>query len=98
MREWARLGNGDFFRADDAQSLGTAVGRALSAPFVVHDSDGEQVATGTVNGDPVELPPGTYEVIVETEPRLVIPGVVVTSDATAEVTATQPATEGEEAP
>jgi hypothetical protein len=96
MREWAELGNGDFFRADDTRSLGAAVGQALSAPFVVHDSEGEEVATGTVNGDPVELPPGTYEVVVQTEPHLVIPGVVVTSSETAEVTAAQPATGSEE--
>lgn len=96
MREWAELGNGDFFRADDTESLGAAVGRALSAPFVVHDSGGAEVARGTVNGDPIELPPGTYQVVVLTEPRLVIEGVVVTSETPAEVTAVQPATESEE--
>jgi len=98
MRRWAEIGNGAFFRADDTGSLGRAVDTALSAPFVVHDTQGDEVASGTVNGDTVELPPGTYEVVVLTEPRLVIPGVVVTSNQTAEVTAAQPASEGEEAP
>jgi hypothetical protein len=96
MRRWAELGNGVFFRADDTASLGDAVGQAISAPFVVHDREGNEVASGAVNGDPIELPPGTYEVVVQTEPRLVIEGVVVSSDETAEVTAVQPATEGEE--
>lgn len=98
MRRWAEIGNGAFFRADDTDSLGRAVDQALSAPFVVHDRRGDEVASGAVNGDAVELPPGTYEVVVQTEPRVVIPGVVVTSNETADVTATQPATESEETP
>ena len=49
-----------------------------------------------MNGPPLELPPGTYEVVILTEPRIHIGGVVVTSTETAVVTAAQPATGPEE--
>lgn len=58
---WARLGNGAFFDAQDGEQLQRAIRATLRATYEVA-ADGKVVATGTVNGDPIELPPGTYQV------------------------------------
>jgi hypothetical protein len=79
LRRWARLGNGSFFEARDADELGRAIRQAVSAPFVVYDQGGNEVARGTVDGDPLALPPGTYRVQVESRPPLVFDRVVVDS-------------------
>jgi hypothetical protein len=65
---WAQLGGGRYFNADNAAELNRAVQQALVAPFRVRDAAGAEVATGTVNGDPVSLPAGDYTVEVLTEP------------------------------
>ncbi|GAB4172876.1 MAG: hypothetical protein Kow0020_07960 [Wenzhouxiangellaceae bacterium] len=63
--EWAELGGGEYLDAGDPDELGMALRRAMEVPFVVRDADGNTVARGVVGGEPVELPPGRYEVSVE---------------------------------
>ena len=46
-----------------ASSIGALAG-AVSAPFEVRDEAGAVVGDGTVNGGSIELPPGTYQVVV----------------------------------
>jgi hypothetical protein len=77
LRRWARLGGGSWFDARDPEQLADAVRRAVSAPFMVYDAAGEVVARGTVGTEPVEVPPGTYRVVVLTDPQMVYEGVVV---------------------
>ncbi|MET0773138.1 MAG: hypothetical protein ABWZ82_08650, partial [Candidatus Limnocylindrales bacterium] len=77
MRRLARLGGGSYFDARDASGLERAITVAVSAPFSVTDGSGRTVATGTVGGSPVQLPPGTYRVIVAAEPQVVFDAVVV---------------------
>ena len=67
MREWARLGNGAFFDAGDKAELATGIARALAAPIDIYDRVGVLVGTGTVGGDPVPVPVGTYRVEVRSE-------------------------------
>jgi hypothetical protein len=67
--EWAELGNGTYFDATNAEELDEAIAAAVQAPFRVLDADGNVVATGTVGGNPVELPAGTYTVVVLTDPE-----------------------------
>jgi len=58
---WARLGNGGFFDAQDGAQLQSAIRATLRATYEVL-ADSKTIATGTVNGEPIALPPGTYQV------------------------------------
>jgi hypothetical protein len=68
LRKWARLGNGSFFAAKDGDQLGRLIRTAVSAPFRILDPAGNEVASGTVDGTGVPVPPGTYSVVVLTDP------------------------------
>jgi hypothetical protein len=59
---WARLGNGQYIDATNAQELGAAITRAVQPLYNVIDSQGNVVATGQVGGAEVEVPAGTYTV------------------------------------
>jgi Mg-chelatase subunit ChlD len=63
FREWARLGNGGYFDAQNGDQLKRAM-RATLRPTYQVLAGGKVVATGTVNGDPIEVPAGTYKVRV----------------------------------
>lgn len=68
FEEWAQLGGGAYFNANNASELDAAVSQALAAPFRVLDASGVEVASGVVNGDAVAVPPGAYTVEVLTDP------------------------------
>ena len=61
FREWARVGGGGFFDAQDGEQLRKAMRATLQTPYEVI-AGGKVVATGTVNGEASELPAGTYRV------------------------------------
>ncbi len=63
FESWARIGNGRYIEAHDKQELRDAMNRSLDTPFEVTAGD-EVVGTGVVNGDPIVLPAGTYQVRV----------------------------------
>ncbi|MGE0582051.1 MAG: VWA domain-containing protein [Steroidobacteraceae bacterium] len=63
FRDWARLGNGGYFDAQDGGQLKAAL-RATLRPAYQVMAAGKIIATGTVNGDPIELPAGDYTVRV----------------------------------
>ncbi|HSM27725.1 MAG TPA: VWA domain-containing protein, partial [Thioalkalivibrio sp.] len=62
--EWSELGGGAYFSAGDADSFGQALQAALQVPYAVYDRQGVEVARGLVDGEPVELPAGSYRVVV----------------------------------
>jgi hypothetical protein len=64
---WARVGGGNYFDAADGAALGRAIRASLRLPYEV-EKDGAVVATGVVNGDALELPPGTYQVEILSNP------------------------------
>lgn len=64
--EWAELGGGQYLDAGEAEGLGEALRKALQIPFTVIDADGEEVASGLVDGGPLEVPPGRYSVRIQT--------------------------------
>jgi Mg-chelatase subunit ChlD len=64
----AEVGGGAYFDARNGDELGAALKAAVSAPFRVVDAAGAVVAEGTVGGEPVSLPTGTYVVDVAVEP------------------------------
>jgi hypothetical protein len=63
FREWARLGNGGYFDAQNGEQLKSALHAVLRPTYQVL-AGGKVVATGTVNGDPLEIPAGSYQVRV----------------------------------
>lgn len=63
--DWAELGGGEYLDAGEAGELEQAMRQALRIPFRVVDAAGDTVAAGFVGGEPVEVPPGGYRVIVE---------------------------------
>jgi hypothetical protein len=65
---WAEQGGGRYFGADDQTGLSTAIEDALKVPFIVYDQGGNEVASGQVGGEPVELERGIYAVVVRTQP------------------------------
>jgi hypothetical protein len=52
----------------------------------VFDQAGALVGNGTVGGAPVKLPPGTYRVVVLSEPPVTYDGIVVESEGSVTVT------------
>jgi hypothetical protein len=68
LRRWARLGNGSFFDARDSDDLARAIRSAVGAPFRIQDQAGNEVASGTVGGSPVPVPPGIWDVVVLADP------------------------------
>ena len=63
FREWARVGNGGYFDAQNGEQLKSAL-RATLRPTYQVLAGGKVVATGTVNGEPTELPAGAYQIRV----------------------------------
>ena len=61
FREWARVGNGGYFDAQNGEQLKNAM-RATLRPTYQVLAGGKVIATGTVNGDPIEIPAGSYKV------------------------------------
>jgi len=68
FESWAESGNGRYFAADDQSGLSEALESALRIPFTVYDQDDNEVTTGEVDGDPVELERGLYRVLVHSNP------------------------------
>lgn len=77
FREWANVGNGSYFDASNAEELGKSIQKAIEIPFEVINSDSEVVATGVLNGDAVEVPPGSYSIKVLTGKASTISDVAV---------------------
>lgn len=75
--EWARLGNGKYFNARDGAELAASLRGSIGVPFAVVNAAGETVATGTVNGPPLEVDAGTYRISVQANGGSGIDGVVV---------------------
>ena len=86
MSQWARLGGGAYFDARNPKQLGDAIRAAVSAPFEVFDASGASVATGTVGGAAVQVPPGTYRVAVLSDPGVSFDGIVVASGGSVTLT------------
>jgi hypothetical protein len=68
FESWAELGSGSYFSADNQDGLSNAIESALRIPFTVYDQGGNEVATGQVGGEPVELEQGIYDIVVRTQP------------------------------
>jgi len=63
---YAAAGGGEYFDSQDGDELVEGLIRALAARFRVVDAAGREVARSRVDGEPSTLPPGTYEIVVDT--------------------------------
>ena len=69
FQSWAELGGGRYFSARNQEGLSQSLQEALQIPYSVYDQSGSLVATGVVDGTPLELAAGFYRVTVATSPR-----------------------------
>lgn len=76
---WAEQGNGRYFSASNQVGLSESIREALQTPYSVFDGSGSLVAEGLVDGDPLELPQGTYRVVVHDAQSTAIEDVQVIS-------------------
>jgi len=90
MREWASLGNGSYFDAGDKAELAAGIARALAAPVEIYDRADVLIASGTVGGDPITVPVGTYRVEVLSDPPATFPDVNVGPGAGISLTLGEP--------
>lgn len=67
--EWAELGGGRYFSANDQQGLSMAITAALQTPYTVYDASGNSVASGLVGGDSLVLEAAYYRVVVASNPQ-----------------------------
>lgn len=77
FERWARQGGGEYLDARDMSGLQLALTRALETPFRVFDPAGAEVARGVVGGAAEQVPPGRYEVHIESAAGLVRRAVVL---------------------
>lgn len=62
FESWAEVGGGTYYDARDVDSLIDALDSALNTSYRVLDSEGNEVASGIVGDDPVNVLPGEYNV------------------------------------
>ncbi len=62
FQQWARLGNGRYFDAQDAQQLEDSLKQSMQEFYEVIGPQGELLGAGEVGGEAIELPPGRYRV------------------------------------
>jgi hypothetical protein len=78
--DWARIGNGQYIDAANADELTSAIADAVQPTYDVIDANGEVIATGQVGGEPVSVPPGNYTVIVRAANEVRFDNVEVASE------------------
>jgi len=71
FESWAKLGNGEYFDANDKKSLDEAVKKALEVPYLVYDLENTLVAKGMVGDKGLKLQGGEYKVTIESYPKQV---------------------------
>lgn len=79
FQTWAEAGGGSFFDAADGAALSRAFRAALRLPYQV-EKDGKVIASGVVNGDALELPAGTYQVEVLSNPPRKLADVTIAAE------------------
>jgi hypothetical protein len=84
FESWARLGNGRYFDAQSADDLKQAIRESLQIPYEVRSTE-TIIGTGIVNGDAIELKPGTYTVRLRTTPPRDIGEITIDADEESEL-------------
>jgi hypothetical protein len=85
FQHWAQAGDGVYVDAKDGAALAAALRTSFAPRFEVRSGE-EVVATGVVDGEPLELGAGSYTVRVLADPPKDVTGVAVESEKQREVT------------
>ena len=85
MESLAALSGGEFYDARGSEELNDAILESVSVPFTVHDSSGDVITQGTVGSEGIEVPAGSWKVVVEGEPQVTVAEVVISPGATTTV-------------
>jgi len=83
---WAEAGGGRYFGADNQAGLSEALQAALQIPFTVFDAGGNEVTSGLVGGEPVDIEQGLYRVVVYTLPPQIFEKVEVEGEQASTLT------------
>lgn len=75
---------GVYFDARDGAQLDRAIRGAMAAGYSVRDSRDVEIAKGTL-GEPLELPEGSYAVVLDTDPPLRIAPVLIAPGARTDI-------------
>ena len=84
FESWAQLGNGRYFDAQSADDLNNAIKESLQVPYEVRQGD-SIVRTGVVDGNPIELKPGEYQIQLRTSPVRMVGTVTIESNKESEL-------------
>lgn len=82
---WAKLGNGEYFEADDKKSLDAAVKKALQVPYSIYNQENKLLFKGMVGDNGTKLKGGIYKVMVESYPKKTFNTVEVIGEKTTEL-------------
>jgi Mg-chelatase subunit ChlD len=82
FQQWAALGRGKYFNARDGAELAASLRASVDVPYTVLNSSDAVVATGTINGPPIELDAGAYRVVTGVSPPQTEPVTIETEALT----------------
>jgi Mg-chelatase subunit ChlD len=80
LAEAAALTGGSYVNAKDDAALKDAIDAAMRVPFDIRDSSGALVASGQVGQPALQVPEGTYTIVVKATEPVTIPNVRVVAD------------------
>jgi Mg-chelatase subunit ChlD len=80
LAEAAALTGGSYVNAKDDAALKEAIDAAMRVPFDIRDSSGAVVASGQVGQPALQVPEGTYTIVVQATEPVTIPNVRVVAD------------------
>jgi hypothetical protein len=85
FQHWAQAGDGVYVDAVDGAALAAALRTSFAPRFEVRSGE-EVVATGVVDGEPLELAAGSYTVRVFSDPPKDVAGVAIESEKQRDLT------------
>ncbi len=85
LKKVAEVGQGKFYTAENAEQMNRALAEAVKVGYSVFDEQGNQVYTKPLSQESTELMSGTYKVVVNLDPLLVLPAVKIEKGKTSAV-------------
>ncbi|MCX6094446.1 MAG: VWA domain-containing protein [Candidatus Bipolaricaulota bacterium] len=82
LMEIAKTTNGLYFDANNSAELRAALSVAVAFTYTVYDAAGNVVYAGTLGDQGPKLPAGTYRVVINTSPEIVLEQVVISDQQT----------------
>lgn len=68
LREIAKVGRGSYFAVDSTTNLAEALREAVQLSYSVLSLSGEPMASGQVGGAALQLAPGSYRILLDSDP------------------------------